>query len=133
MSRPAPPSGHLPPDTATLHGEKLDLVALASAVTDRFFTEFPGDYERYGDVGVQWCRHDNQWIFLWAAYDLSGATDLIEQVRWLARVLAARDYPLDRLVRSLEIAADVAVASLPSHGSELSRSLRSAAAAIAIG
>ena len=130
MSRSDPPGGNLPPATATLHGQQLDLLALATEVSDRFFAEFPGDYELYGDVGVQWCRHDNQWVLLWAAYDLSGAADLGEQVQWLARVLAARDYPLGRLVRSLEIAADVAEEAVPDQGPDMSARLRRAAAAI---
>jgi hypothetical protein len=33
---------------------------------------------------------------------------LNEQASWLARVLAARDFPVLRLVRDLEIAAEVA-------------------------
>ncbi|MGI8802265.1 MAG: hypothetical protein ACR2KV_08840 [Solirubrobacteraceae bacterium] len=39
--------------------------------------------------------------------DVLGMADLAAQVRWLARVLAARRFPLERLARDLEIAAQV--------------------------
>ena len=51
--------------------------------------------------------HDNQHLLNWAALDVAGAVVLDEQVAWLARVLAARDFPVDRLARDLELAAAV--------------------------
>jgi hypothetical protein len=39
--------------------------------------------------------------------DALGVTDLDEQARSLARVLRARDVPIDRLAHNLRIAADV--------------------------
>jgi hypothetical protein len=46
--------------------------------------------------------HDNQHVFNWAALSLTGSLPFFEQIAWLARILEARDFPLDRLARSLE-------------------------------
>jgi hypothetical protein len=46
--------------------------------------------------------HGNQAIL--AAYE---GLDVRAQVSWLARALEARAFPLDRLARDLELAADV--------------------------
>ena len=130
MSRPAPPSGHLPPNTVALGGRDLDLLALARSVSDRYFAEFPDELERYGDAGVQWCRHDNQWIFVWAAGAVDGTIDIVAQTQWLARVLGAREYPVDRLVRNLEICADVAIGAIPDQGARVAEELLRAARAV---
>ena len=59
---------------------------------------------------MAWCRHDNQHILAWAAAATRGYVDLAAKVRWLAGVLAARGFPVARLARDLEIAADVLAA-----------------------
>ena len=70
--------------------------------------EFPDERERYGDAALDWCVHDNQWLLGWAAEDLEiGGTHFADNVRWLARLLRARGYPTERLVRDLELAAEV--------------------------
>jgi hypothetical protein len=127
VKRLGAPSGHLPPDAIVVGGERVDLTALAEAVTERFFAEFPDEHDRYGDAGREWCRHDTQWVYVWAAGELARTIDIVAQTAWLARVLAARDYPVQRLERSLELAADVAERSAPS----LVPPLRVAAAALA--
>ena len=48
----------------------------------------------------------------WAALDVAGAVSLNDQVAWLARVLEARQFPILRLARSLELGADVVLAEL---------------------
>jgi hypothetical protein len=106
--RPAPPSGQPPPRTVGLpDGTRLDLEALAGEVCARYAGEFPDEEERYGEAGRQWCVHDNQYLLEWAVLDRAGFVDLGEKVAWLARVLEARAFPLDRLARDLEIAAGV--------------------------
>lgn len=126
-----PPSGTPPPTVAELGGETLDLVALARIVCDRYHDHYPGDGERYGAAGMDWCRHDNQWLLSWAAGDIIGATDLDEQAAWLARVLDGRGFPVERLVHNLRLAGDVALEQLPpEQGTALGDVLRRAASAV---
>lgn len=107
-NRLEPPSGQPPPTEARLgDGPPLDLGALAREICRRYRSEFPDERERYGDAGDKWCVHDNQHLLNWAAGSVNGYVDLEREVGWLARVLEARDFPLDRLARNLEIGADV--------------------------
>lgn len=107
--RPEPPSGTSAPASVTLRdGSQLDLVELAREVCRRYDAEFPDERERYGPAGMAWCVHDNQHLVNWAVGDVHhGFVDLAAQVAWLANVLAARDFPLDRLARNLVIAGEV--------------------------
>jgi hypothetical protein len=103
-----PPSGAAPPASAVLRdGGTLDLRALAEEVCRRYRAEYPDEEKRYGDAGIAWCIHDNQHLINWAVVDCNGYGGFAQQVEWLAGVLAARDFPLDRLARDLVIAADV--------------------------
>ena len=110
MTRPAPPSGAAPPERAILAGADapIELVPLAREICRRYRDEFPDEEERYGDAGVAWCIHDNQHILAWAVGARNGYVDLTHELAWLARVLERRDFPLSRLARNLEIAAEVA-------------------------
>ena len=90
-------------------GTQLDLVALADEICRRYREEFPDEQGRYGDAGKAWCRHDNQHILNWAVLTLRYSTNFENQLAWLARVLEVRDFPLDRLARNLDIAAEVVV------------------------
>jgi hypothetical protein len=102
------PSGYPPPVAAQLpNGEALDLRSLAQEICRRYRDEFPDEQERYGDAGMAWCVHDNQHILNWAATERNGYGGFERQLIWLAGVLEARDFPLDRLARNLEIAAAV--------------------------
>jgi hypothetical protein len=57
---------------------------------------------------MEWCLHDNQYLLAWAIQDTRDATVVLsEQATWLAAVLNARDFPIARLARDLEIAAEV--------------------------
>ena len=104
----APPSGQAAPLRAQGPGGPVELLPLATEVAMRHRAEFPDEAERYGDAGLAWCVHDNQHLLNWAFSDAHGGmVDLLEQVAWLARVLGARGYPLDRLARDLEIGAEV--------------------------
>ena len=103
-----PPSGYPPPGHAWLRdGPMLDLRAMAEQICRRYRAEFPDEQARYGTAGMAWCLHDNQHLLNWAITDASGYGGFERQLAWLAGVLAARDFPLDRLARDLEIAADV--------------------------
>ncbi len=89
-------------------GEVLHLSEIAHEISRRFFEEHREEATRYGDAGFAWCVHDNQWLLGWAVGDFEiGHGYFVENVRWLARVLAARDYAPERLVRDLEIASEV--------------------------
>ncbi len=105
---PRAPSGGAAPEFAELPGgRRLELAAAAREIASRHRAEFPDEEERYGDAGLEWCVYDNQWILAWAAADASGFEDLGRQIEWLAGLLDARGYPVQRLARDLEIAADV--------------------------
>ena len=126
-----PPGGQPPPATGRLRDVdvELDLAALAREICRRYRGEFPDERERYGDAGMAWCVHDNQHILNWATGSVNGYVDLEREIGWLARVLEARDFPLDRLARNLDIAADVAreqVGGAP--GNELGDALAGAGA-----
>ena len=101
-----------PADARLPGGEAIDLIPLAREICRRYHEEYPDEEARNGDVGVAWCEHDNRHILRWAAIglDLEDPDYLDRQVRWLAEVLEARDFPLERLVRNLEIAAEVVAA-----------------------
>jgi hypothetical protein len=104
--RLSPPGGMAPPVRSELPGgTPVDLLALARTVAEAHRAEFPDEAERYGPAGLDWCVHDNQHILNWAVRAAGGHVELGAQITWLARVLEARDYPLDRLARDLELAA----------------------------
>jgi hypothetical protein len=107
MSRPGPPSGATPPAAAQLaDGTVIDLRALAVEICRTYRDEFPDERERYGEAGVQWCVHDNQYLLAWAIQDARDGTVLLrDQAIWLRDVLEARDFPRERLRRNLELAA----------------------------
>jgi hypothetical protein len=128
--RPAPPSGEPPPRVAELaDGTTVDLEALAREICDRYRAEYPDEEERYGEAGVLWCRHDNQHLLNWAVLHTRAFVVLDEQVAWLAKVLEARAFPLDRLARNLEIGADV-VGERVAGSTEVAAALRAAAAMV---
>ena len=113
MSRPLDPPSGAPPPMQAQHsdGTPIDLEALARQVCERYRQEYPDEAARYGESGIEWCLHDNKYIFAWAVQDArDGTVRLGEQTQWLARVLGSRGFPVPRLARNLEIAAEVALA-----------------------
>jgi hypothetical protein len=93
----------MPPATAPgPDGEDIDLIPIARRACQDFVAEYPGYTERYGPPGMQWCVHDNQHILTWALMD-SPASVFERELAWLARVLEARDFPLDQLARGVEL------------------------------
>ena len=112
--RLAPPSGHPPPTEGLLADDvAVPLLPLAQEICRRYREEFPDEQERYGDAGQAWCIHDNQHLLFWGAGAVNGFVDMEREVEWLARVLAARDFPLDRLARNLDIGAEVVAERVP--------------------
>ena len=135
-SRPrlAAPRGTAAPMQATApDGTTLDLRDLAREVCRRYREEFPDEDRRYGDAGQAWCVHDNQYLLHWALLDERGTTSLDDQVAWLARVLHARAFPLDRLARDLELCADVVGETGRPWAAGVAARLRAATAAARLG
>ena len=107
MNRAVAPPGGMPPPVAatTPGGAALDLESLAAQACSAYDAEFPDERARYGPAGMQWCRHDNQHLLNWAVLSLGSGLDFDQQLAWLTRVLEAREFPLARLARDLEILA----------------------------
>ena len=118
MTRPMPPTGANPPtEMRTATGEVIDLVPLAQEICRRYRIEFPDEDERYGPAGRAWCLHDNQYLLAWAIQDgRDGTVRLVEQALWLADVLNKRGFPTERLAFDLDLAAEVATATLDQPG-----------------
>ena len=124
--RTEPPSGWPPPSEATLDGAAVALAPLAEAVADRYFAAYPEDLERYGEVARAWELHDTRYVLSWAIGDAEGYVDLGGQVAWLARILEAREFPLEHLAGNLELAGAVAAERLAG-GEPVAARLRAAA------
>ena len=103
-----------PPERVTgLNGRQIDLVGIARRTCIAYDREFPDERERYGPAGAQWCRHDTQHLLNWAVLSLTQDLDYEQELSWLARVLEARDFPLPRLARCLELLAQNTRESVP--------------------
>ena len=126
LTRPSAASA--PTDAVASDGTPVDLRDLAREVCRRYRDEYPDEQERYGEAGQAWCLHDNQYLLHWALMDVQGTTSLGDQVAWLARVLAARDFPLDRLARDLELCADVVAETGGAWAPDVAARLRAVAA-----
>jgi hypothetical protein len=132
MSRPvAPPTGFPPPASATLAGRRIALTPLAEEIADRYFAEFPEDADRYGEAARAWEVHDTCHCLHWAFLDAEGYASLAKEVGWLADVLRARGFPLDKLARNLELAAAVVEQRVGS-GALVAGRLHAAAASVRV-
>ena len=96
---PAPRHATLP------DGQVLDLHGLATEISAEHLARHADDLARYGEVGRDWCVHDNQHLLNWAVLDVCGGLDFGPQVAWLAGVLGSRGYPLESLADDLRVAA----------------------------
>lgn len=135
-SRPgrlSPPTGAEPPALVlTPGGGEIDVRDLAEEVCRRYRAAYPDEEHRYGPAGHAWCVHDNRHILQWALLDPRGLAALREQVAWLARVLHARDFPLDRLSRDLQLCADVVSEIREPWAADVARRLREATTAVGL-
>lgn len=103
-----------PPEHVTgPHGRRIDLVAIARKTCVAYDREFPDERQRYGPAGAEWCRHDTQHLLNWAVLSLTQELDYERELAWLARILEARDFPLARLARCLELLAQTTRESVP--------------------
>ena len=123
----SPPRGGTPPPAVSrdVRGREIELRPLAVEICRRYRKEFPDEEERYGEAGNAWCVHDNLHILNWAFLETAHVSVLDHQVRWLGRVLAAREFPVERLARDLELAADVVRTEHPDVAAALERATAS--------
>ena len=56
---------------------------------------------------MPWEIHDTLHTLDWAVLDIRGFASLETNMVWLAKVLVARDFPLEHLTRNVEICAGV--------------------------
>jgi hypothetical protein len=106
---------------------------IAREIARRHRLEFPDEADRYGERGLEWCVYDNQWLLSWAIMATAGWDDFharLAWLAWLAGILESRGYPLARLARDLEIAADVTTAAAIAEPDPLHAILLSGAQAI---
>ena len=116
-----------PPQRVTgPRGHELNLVEIARRTCEAYDKEFPDERERYGPAGLEWCRHDVQHLLNWAVLSLTHDLDYERELSWLAAVLEARDFPLPRLARCLELLASITRESVCSEP-EIANRVQSAA------
>jgi heme oxygenase len=72
--------------------------------------QFPYFENRYGERGQRFARSDAAWLTTLCQYDV---TQIIQQVRWLGRVLAGRGMPTLLLQIQLEILSAELAAAIP--------------------
>jgi len=79
----------------------------AERVCATYYAEFPDTDERYGARGRAYCAHDTAYLAAWVlqAIELGSPATLERNVRWLADLLGARGFPVDRYARNLELVA----------------------------
>jgi hypothetical protein len=108
----------MPPPTHTvLDGERVDLVPLAEAAARRHLQRHPDDVEVYGaELAHDWAFHDLSHVLSWAFAEHAGLDDLSKQMRWLADLLAAREYDVGNLADSLQECAAVVREAHPTAG-----------------
>lgn len=90
---------------ARFHALRTDAV---TAVTDRFYATYPQALERFGARGREATREDLAFHleFLHPVLEFGLLQPMVEYLRWLASVLAARGVPGEHLPLSLEWLAE---------------------------
>ena len=103
------PGGASAPTTSLIPGGAvIDLQPLAREICRRFYIRFPDELKRSGDIGTEWCQHDNQYLLAWAIQEArDGTVTFVDQSVWLARVLHSRGFPIEQLTENLLIASDL--------------------------
>jgi hypothetical protein len=126
VRRPAPAPGEAPPSHVRLRGGgTIVLGPFAEAASDRHLAAHPAELDRYGSGARDWCVNDLRWLLLWAIMEADGqAIDFDSQLDWLARLLAARDYPMSSLAGALDVLADEIAQTLPAAAGKLREGAR---------
>ena len=85
---------------------------------DACWQRFPYYEHRYGERGRRFARSDAAWLATLCQFD---SAQIIQQVRWLGRVLAGRGMPTLLLQIQLDILVEALAAAVPEKKSEYSR------------
>ena len=99
------------------------------AVTERFYATHGSAYQRFGPRGRQACREDLAFHleFLRPVLEFGLLQPMVDYLRWLASVLAARAIPHEHLALSLDWLGEYYAAHLdPADGQIVSDALRAA-------
>lgn len=93
--------------------------AAAASVSDRFHSERPTLYARFGERGRQACMEDIQFTldFLRPVVEFGFLQPFVEYLRWLHSVLASRGVPPDDVATSLDWLGAYFAAHMPGSGS----------------
>jgi heme oxygenase len=91
---------------------------------DVCWQRFPYYEHRYGERGRRFARSDAAWLATLCQYD---PAQIIQQVRWLGRVLAGRGMPTLLLQVQLEILVEALAAAIPEKTPEYEKLSQSAA------
>lgn len=96
-------------------------LAVAEAVCNRYYAEFPDHDARYGDRGRAYCAHDNAYLVAWLVDALgpAGLASFAANVRWLHGVLQARGFPMDAFRRNLDLVGEAVVALRPDDAGQI--------------
>ncbi len=92
---------------------------------DLCWQRFPYFEQRYGERGLRFARSDAAWQATLYQYE---PAQILQQVRWLGRVLAARGMPTCLLQVQLELLVEALAAAVPEKKTEYEKLLAGAAA-----
>lgn len=109
---------HAPPPLLNAEGLKRFQglqTAAVMAVTERFYTSHGSTYERFGQRGRDACREDLAFHleFLRPVLEFGLLQPMVDYLRWLNEVLAAREVPTRHLALSLDWLAEFFTEQMP--------------------
>ena len=90
-------------------------VGASLQAADACWQKFPYYEHRYGERGRRFARSDAAWLATLCLYEPG---QIVQQVRWLGRVLAGRGMPTFLLEVQLELLVDTLIAAVPEKRSE---------------
>ncbi|CAK0774838.1 heme oxygenase (biliverdin-IX-beta and delta-forming) [Gammaproteobacteria bacterium] len=100
-------------------------IQAALRAADRCWQRFPYFEQRYGERGRRFARSDAAWLVTLAAYE---PKRILQQARWLGRVLAGRGMPTLLLEDQLKILFEELINACPEKKSDYEKLLLAAAA-----
>lgn|GEM_PF-356156 len=87
------------------------LLPVAERICERFYRAFPDTDAQYGARGRSFCAHDNAYLAGWLleGVERRNPESFRRNVHWLAGVLTARGFPLDRFIRNVRMVVEVLI------------------------